>query len=181
MRSKPSPQLGAHVEARDPGFEDCGPLFAAHWFPGAAYIVRSIDARKRALMDKGLLETARLGEKYTTAQYLAAIQQRGALGVLMNRFHESWDLLVTPTLPLAAFEAGKEVSNLLKEKRWTDWSPFSYPFNLTQQPAATVPCGLTKKGLPVGLHIVGPRYADALVLRAARAFESVQPIQTPAI
>ena len=99
----------------------------------------------------------------------------------MNRFHESWDLLVTPTLPLAAFEAGKEVSNLLKEKRWTDWSPFSYPFNLTQQPAATVPCGLTKKGLPVGLHIVGPRYADALVLRAARAFETARPIALPAL
>jgi aspartyl-tRNA(Asn)/glutamyl-tRNA(Gln) amidotransferase subunit A len=169
-------ELGAHVEAKDPGFADCGPLFAAHWFPGAAAIVRSIHPRKRALMDKGLLETARLGEKYTTAQYLAAIQQRGALGLLMNKFHQSYDLLVTPTLPLAAFAAGKEVANLLKEKRWTDWSPFSYPFNLTQQPAASIPCGLTKKGLPVGLHIVGPRYADALVLRAARAFESAHPI-----
>ncbi len=173
--------LGAHVESRDPGFEDCGPLFAAHWFPGAAYIVRNTHPRKRALMDKGLLETARMGEKVTTAQYLAAVQKRGALGILMNRFHESWDLLVTPTLPLAAFAAGKEVANLLKEKRWTDWSPFSYPFNLTQQPAATVPCGLTKKGLPVGLHIVGPRYADALVLRAARAFESVHPMPMPAL
>jgi aspartyl-tRNA(Asn)/glutamyl-tRNA(Gln) amidotransferase subunit A len=172
-------ELGAQVESKDPGFEDCGPLFAAHWFPGAAYIVRSIPAGKRALMDKGLLETARLGEKYTTAQYLDAIQKRGALGLHMNRFHEDWDLLVTPTLPLAAFEAGKEMAGIMKEKRWTDWTPFSYPFNLTQQPAATVPCGLTKKGLPVGLHIVGPRYADALVLRAARAFESVHPIQMP--
>ena len=174
-------QLGAQVENRDPGFEDCGPLFAAHWFPGAAYIVRNTHPRKRALMDKGLLETARMGEKFTTAQYIDAIQKRGALGVLMNRFHQDWDLLVTPTLPLAAFEAGKEVANLLQEKRWTDWSPFSYPFNLTQQPAATVPCGLTKKGLPVGLHIVGPRYADALVLRAARAFESAMPIRLPEV
>ena len=173
--------LGAHVEAKDPGFEDCGPLFAAHWFPGAAYVVRNTHPAKRKWMDKGLLETARMGEKVTTAQYLAAVQRRGALGVLMNRFHRSYDLLVTPTLPLAAFAAGKEVANLLKEKRWTDWSPFSYPFNLTQQPAATVPCGLTKKGLPVGLHIVGPRYADALVLRAARAFESTQPLRTPKI
>jgi len=171
--------LGAWVEAKDPGFGSCGPLFAAHWFPGAAYIVRSIPPRKRALMDKGLLETARLGEQYTTADYLSAVQKRGALGEHMNRFHESYDLLVTPTLPLPAFAAGKEVSNLLREKRWTDWSPFSYPFNLTQQPAATIPCGLTKKGLPVGLHIVGPRYADALVLRAARAFESVYRLPGP--
>ena len=64
-------------------------------------------------------------------------------------------------------------------KRWTDWTPFTFPFNLTQQPAASIPCGLTKAGLPVGLHIVGPRYADALVLRAARAFESARPIVTP--
>jgi aspartyl-tRNA(Asn)/glutamyl-tRNA(Gln) amidotransferase subunit A len=174
-------QLGAHVENQDPGFEDCGPLFAAHWFPGAAYVVRNTPAAKRKWMDKGLLETARMGEKVTTAQYLAAMQQRGALGLRMNEFHRSYDLLVTPTLPLAAFAAGKEVSNLLQEKRWTDWSPFSYPFNLTQQPAATVPCGLTKKGLPVGLHIVGPRYADALVLRAARAFESTQTLRRPPI
>jgi aspartyl-tRNA(Asn)/glutamyl-tRNA(Gln) amidotransferase subunit A len=76
--------VGAHVEAKDPGFEDVGPLFSAHWFPGAAYIVRNTHPRKRALMDKGLLETARLGEKVTTAQYMAAIQKRGALGVHMN-------------------------------------------------------------------------------------------------
>jgi aspartyl-tRNA(Asn)/glutamyl-tRNA(Gln) amidotransferase subunit A len=170
-------QLGAYVEAKDPGFEDCGPLFAAHWFPGAAMVVRNTPPAKRKHMDPGLLDTAKLGEKVSNADYMAAVQKRGALGLHMNLFHEKFDLLVTPTLPLAAFAAGKEVANLLKEKRWTDWTPFSYPFNLTQQPAATIPCGLTKKGLPVGLHIVGPRYADALVLRAARAFESVHPIR----
>src|SRR5690349_6720812 len=171
--------LGAHVEARDPGFEDCGPMFSAHWFPGAAMIVRNTHPRRRALMDKGLLDTAKLGEKVSTAEYMAAITRRGALGVHMNAFHDKYDLLVTPTLPLAAFKAGQEMASILKEKRWTDWTPFTYPFNLTQQPAASVPCGFTKKGLPVGLHIIGPRYNDALVLRAARAFESAHPIQLP--
>jgi len=171
--------LGAHVEAKDPGFENQLPVFTLHWFPGAAAIVRATPPRRRAWMDKGLLEVARQGEKVPTKAYLDAVQKRGALGLLMNRFHERYDLLVTPTLPLAAFAAGKEVANLLREKRWTDWSPFSYPFNLTQQPAATIPCGFTKKGLPVGLHIVGARYADALVLRAARAFESAHPIVMP--
>ncbi len=171
--------LGAHVEAKDPGFENQLETFTNHWFPGAAYVVRSIHPAKRRLMDAGLLEVARQGARLDTKTYLDAMHKRGALGVLMNAFHRKYDLLVTPTLPLAAFEAGKEVSNLLREKRWTDWSPFSYPFNLTQQPAATIPCGFTKKGLPVGLHIVGPRYADALVLRAARAFESAHPIALP--
>ena len=174
-------ELGAYVERKDPGFENQLPVFTVHWFPGAAYIVRATHPGKRRLMDQGLLEVARQGEKVATRDYLDAVQKRGALGVLMNRFHERYDLLLTPTLPLAAFGAGKEVANLLSEKRWTDWTPFTYPFNLTQQPAATIPCGFTKKGLPVGLHIVGPRYADALVLRAARAFESAMPIRLPEI
>jgi aspartyl-tRNA(Asn)/glutamyl-tRNA(Gln) amidotransferase subunit A len=59
------------------------------------------------------------------------------------------------------------------------WTPFSYPFNLTQQPAVTVPCGLTRAGLPMGLQIVGPMFGDALVLRAARAYESVKPPLRP--
>ncbi|MDA1118622.1 MAG: amidase [Proteobacteria bacterium] len=171
--------LGAQVEEVDPGFENQQEVFTLHWFPGAAYVVRSIPAAKRKLMDKGLLQVARAGEKITMKQYQEGVTRRGALGVLMNQFHQKYDLLLTPTLPLPAFEAGKEVADVVKERRWTDWSPFSYPFNLTQQPAASIPCGLTKAGLPAGLHIVGPKYADALVLRAARAYESACPIALP--
>jgi aspartyl-tRNA(Asn)/glutamyl-tRNA(Gln) amidotransferase subunit A len=61
------------------------------------------------------------------------------------------------------------------------WTPFSYPFNLTQQPAITVPSGLTQSGLPMGLQIVGPMFGDALVLRAARAYESLSPILRPMV
>jgi len=172
-------ELGAHVEEMDPGFENAGPMFTTHWFAGAAALLRGFSDEQIKLIDPGLRDVARQGAKIRTLDYLAAVQQRGQLGVLMNRFHDKYDLLLTPTLPLAAFEAGKEVAHLLKEKRWTDWSPFSYPFNLTQQPAASVPCGLTRKGLPVGLHIVGPRYADALVLRAARAYESTESVAMP--
>ncbi|MGH8721352.1 MAG: amidase, partial [Burkholderiales bacterium] len=171
--------LGAHVDEVDPGFEDQQPTFTLHWFPGASCVVRSIPEAKRKLMDPGLLEVARAGEKFSVQEIQDAVQARGALGVLMNQFHEKYDLLLTPTLPLPAFEAGKEVADVVKERRWTDWSPFSYPFNLTQQPAASVPCGLTKAGLPAGLHIVGPKYADALVLRAARAYEATRPVAAP--
>jgi len=108
-----------------------------------------------------------------------AVQNRGALGAAMNAFHTQYDLLITPTLPIAAFEAGREVPEGSGMKRWTEWTPFSYPFNLTQQPAATVPCGFDSAGLPVGLQIVGARYADALVLRAARALESARAFQMP--
>ena len=93
----------------------------------------------------------------------------------MGAFHRRFDLLVTPTLPVAAFGAGREVPDGWPQRRWMSWTPFTYPFNLTQQPAVSVPCGLTAAGLPVGLQIVGPRGADALVLRAAHAYETAAP------
>jgi aspartyl-tRNA(Asn)/glutamyl-tRNA(Gln) amidotransferase subunit A len=130
-------------------------------------------------VDAGLVEVAEQGARIGALELIDAAQKRAALGAHMNRFHEKYDLLLTPTLPLAAFEAGREISGLLKEKRWPDWTPFTYPFNLTQQPAASIPCGLTKAGLPAALQIVGPRYGDALVLRAARAYETLQPLRMP--
>ena len=65
------------------------------------------------------------------------------------------------------------------DRRWLAWSPFTYPFNLTQQPAASVPVGLTDEGLPAAMQIVGPRYAEDLVLRASRAYEAVAPFALP--
>ena len=80
---------------------------------------------------------------------------------------------------MPAFEAGLEQPAGEGNERWVDWTPFTYPFNLTQQPAASVPCGVTEAGLPAGLQIVGARYADALVLRAAAAFEAAAPFAMP--
>ena len=167
-------ELGARLEEKDPGFEDAGPVFQTHWFSGAAALVRGLKDRKS--VDPGLLQVAAQGEGITAAQLLDAQMKRGALGTHMNLFHRDFDLLVTPTLCVPAFDVGQESP---QKGRWTDWTPFTYPFNLTGQPAASIPCGFTKAGLPVGLHIVGPRYADALVLRAARAFESLRPIPLP--
>jgi len=169
--------LGARVEEKHPGFENPDAIFRAHWFAGAAALVSGIPAPKRKLVDPGLIEIAEQGAKVSAAEIIDAQMQRGALGVHMNLFHRDYDLLVTPTLAVAAFDVGLEFPP--GKKRWIDWTPFTYPFNLTQQPAASIPCGLTKDGLPVGLHIVGPRYGDALVLRAARAFETARPIAMP--
>ena len=169
--------LGAKVEEKHPGFENPEGIFRTHWFSGAAFLLRSI--KQRNLIDPGLVEVASQGEKITAQELLEAQQRRGALGVHMNLFHRDYDLLVTPTLSVPAFDVGKEFPEISGGRRWTDWTPFTYPFNLTQQPAASIPCGFTQGGLPVGLQIVGPRYADALVLRAARAFESARPIRLP--
>jgi aspartyl-tRNA(Asn)/glutamyl-tRNA(Gln) amidotransferase subunit A len=172
-------ELGAVVEEKNPGFENAGEIFRVHWFAGAAALMRSIPAAKKGLIDPGLLEVAAQGEKFGAPEILDAQMKRGALGTHMNLFHRQYDLLVTPTLSVPAFDVGREYPDSQGNERWTDWTPFTYPFNLTQQPAASIPCGLTSEGLPVGLQIVGPRYADALVLRAARAFEAARPIALP--
>jgi aspartyl-tRNA(Asn)/glutamyl-tRNA(Gln) amidotransferase subunit A len=171
--------LGAKVEEKNPGFEDPAPLFMTHWFAGAAFLLKGIPKEKHELIDPGLREMAAQGEKVSAHDFLDAQLKRGALGAHMNLFHRDYDLLLTPTLSIPAFDAGKEVADKMLQSRWTDWTPFTFPFNLTQQPAASIACGLTAAGLPVGLHLVGPKYADARVLRAARAFETVRPIRTP--
>jgi aspartyl-tRNA(Asn)/glutamyl-tRNA(Gln) amidotransferase subunit A len=172
-------ELGAKVEEKHPGFESPAEIFRIHWFSGAAFLLKNFTREQKKLIDPGLVEVAEQGAKITTAEFLDAQMKRGALGTHMQQFHRDYDLLLTPTLSIPAFDAGKEVADTMLQSRWTDWTPFSFPFNLTQQPAASIPCGLTKSGLPVGLHIVGPKYADALVLRAARAFEAARPIALP--
>ena len=84
-----------------------------------------------------------------------------------------------PAMPIQPFAAAQEVPDPQRQRRWFEWAAFMYPFNLTQQPAASVPCGLTAAGLPVGLQIVGPMHRDDLVLRAARAFETARPFRLP--
>jgi aspartyl-tRNA(Asn)/glutamyl-tRNA(Gln) amidotransferase subunit A len=172
-------EIGALVEEADPGFADPREIFVAHWYAGAANVLRHFTESQRAEMDPGLVEIATAGAKIGLLDYLDAVARRGALGQQMCAFHERFDLLLMPTVPIAAFEAGVELSDPARQERWFDWAPFSNPFNLTQQPAATVPCGFTAARLPVGLQIVGPMHADALVLRAARAFEAVRPWPMP--
>jgi aspartyl-tRNA(Asn)/glutamyl-tRNA(Gln) amidotransferase subunit A len=172
-------ELGAHVEQADPGFSCTRTTFQTHWYAAAASLLRAYSAEQRALMDPGLLEIAAEGEQIALLDYLDATAKRGALGQHMQAFHQRFDLLLTPSVPIPAFAAGAERPDPIRQKRWIEWAPFSNPFNLTQQPAASVPCGITAAGLPVGLQIVGPMHGDALVLRAARAFEALRPWPMP--
>lgn len=162
-------ELGAYIEESDPDIADPVEAFHTLWFSGAARLLQPYGLRQRELLDPGLREIAGHGPRYSALEYLAAVDSRMALGRRMGRFHTSYDLLVTPTLPITAFEAGAEVPAHSGHRRWTGWTPFTYPFNMTQQPAATVPCGLDEDGLPIGVQLTGPRHADAVVLRAAHA------------
>jgi aspartyl-tRNA(Asn)/glutamyl-tRNA(Gln) amidotransferase subunit A len=122
---------------------------------------------------------AELGAQLSALQIQQLNQRRGVLGSHMRQFMQRFDLLVTPAVSIPAFEARAAGMVTMNPVSMLGWTPFSYPFNLTQQPAITVPCGLTQSGLPMGLQIVGPMFGDALVLRAARAYESVMPVARP--
>lgn len=172
--------LGATVEEVDPGFDDPIETLMTIWSAGAALALRSASAEDRKRMDPGLVAVAEAGEQVAGSTYVdALLNQRNALALRMARFHERFDLLLTPTLPLPAFAVGRNTpGHGGYGEDWMRWTPFTYPFNITQAPAISLPCGLTQQGLPAGLQIVGPYGRDALVLRAAAAFEAARPFAT---
>ena len=174
-------ELGAEVDAVDPGFADPRAAWLTLWYSGAAKALGHLNAAQRKRLDPGLLVHVERGEKLSATDFLTADVARTDLGRHMNIFHQRYDLLITPSTAVPALKVGTDVNDPAREKEWIDWTPFSYPFNLTRQPAASVPCGLTSAGLPIGLQIVGRLYADAQVLRAARAFERRYPAPRPAL
>jgi aspartyl-tRNA(Asn)/glutamyl-tRNA(Gln) amidotransferase subunit A len=168
-------ELGAHVEQVGPIFDSPRQALLTLWAAGAARVMAAFPNDKRRLADPGLIEIASRGEHISAVEYVGADLARTALGMRMGEFHQRYDLLLTPMMPVPALPVGQDLNDPAAEDMWIDWSPFSYPFNLTRQPAASIPCGLTRAGLPIGLQIVGPLYAEDRVLRAARAFEQTQP------
>ena len=164
--------MGAQVEEVDPGFADCRDVFWVHWTAGAYNLLRNMPPERFALLDPGLQQACASGAKHTLARYLDAVNARGALGEHMKRFHQKYDLLLTPSTAIPAFAAGVVAPERpAGEEDWTWWTPFSFPFNLTQQPAMSVPCGFSRDGLPIGLQLVGPMQREDLVLRAAHAYQ----------
>jgi aspartyl-tRNA(Asn)/glutamyl-tRNA(Gln) amidotransferase subunit A len=177
--AKTMSDLGAHVEQVDPGFGDPREAWLTLWYSGAAKILGHLAAEQRKRLDPGLLVHVGRGEKLSATEFLTADVARTELSRQMQAFHRRFDLLITPAVAVPAVKVGQDLSDPAHEKEWIDWTPFTYPFNLTRQPAASVPCGLTRDGLPIGLQIVGPLYSDAKVLRAARAFETTYPAPRP--
>ena len=163
--------LGAHVEQIDPGFADPGPCFRVLWWSGVRALVSKLSGEKRMLLDPGLADVYQQSLSITPEDYFDAARERGNLGSQMRQFMEKYDTLITPTLPIPAFEAGKLSPVADGLGKWVNWTPFSYPFNLTQQPAASVPCGFTKAGLPAGLHVIGKMFDDRTVLQISETYE----------
>ncbi|MCX7341148.1 MAG: amidase [Hyphomicrobiales bacterium] len=167
--------LGADVEAADPGFayEDARSAADVMWQAGAAVLLGGLPEQRRHDQDPGFVAAGIAGQNHSAATLVAAFQIRAVIAEAMRRYHERYDLLVTPTMPVPAINAGCDTpADGSFGSDWVNWSPYTYPFNLTGQPAASLPVGKTASGLPVGLQIVGPARKDQLVMKAARALES---------
>jgi aspartyl-tRNA(Asn)/glutamyl-tRNA(Gln) amidotransferase subunit A len=132
---------------------------------------------RRDEIEPGLLDLVEASLKHPPTTYVQAWLDRLGWGQHPGTLFERYDLLLTPTIACPPFPVGldhpSEVAGRAVEPY--GWIPFTYPFNLTGQPAASVPCGFTRTGLPIGLQVVGRRHADAAVLRASAAFERARP------
>ena len=173
--------LGARVERVDPGIDDPAGIFATHWFASARNLLHRLPPERLALLDAGLRESIEFAARYSIDDFLDAQKARGELAVRMQRFHRDWDLLLTPGTAVQPFAVGLVMPPLppgvapLSGTDWTWWTPFSFPFNLTQQPALVMGCGFSADGLPLSLQLVAPNHREDLCLRAARAYEQVTP------
>jgi aspartyl-tRNA(Asn)/glutamyl-tRNA(Gln) amidotransferase subunit A len=164
--------LGAHVEDVGSLIEPLQNFFEPLWIGSFATRFRQIPTQLHGKLDPGFRAAAEKGLSVTLADYAKAYEAKSKLARDMALWHQEYDLLLSPVTPTA----GPPVETLYNSDafpRWTKGAPYTLPFNLTGAPAASMPAGLTKAGLPVGLQIVGPARADHLVLRAMRAYESV--------
>ena len=168
-------RAGGLVEEVALPIEDAFGIFIAHWYAGAQHLVNQLPQDRLHLVDKGLLDAAQKGTQLAIAAHYGAIFARQRFGEKLQAFVQRYDALITPTLPILAFEVGREFPEGRDYKSWFEWACFLYPFNLSRQPAASVPIGFSTDGLPIGAQIVGALYDDAHVVAIARAIERLVP------
>ena len=178
--------LGAVVEKRDPGFPDCHDAFMVHWMCSARDMLMKLPASKRLLLDPGLRDAIEDAARYTLADFLQAQNQRLEIAVAMRRLAQTHDLLLTPATAVLPFKTGlvspiaadgaravsSRTAGNFASFDWTWWTPYSTPFNLSQQPAIVLACGQSAGGLPIALQLVGPHHREALCIKAGAAFEA---------
>lgn len=170
--------LGCDVEEVTPDFGPLGPeLGRFFWCAHEQELARYLGTEWEARMDPGLVACIKEGLGTTVEDYLRMRAEKHRYAGKIHRFLHEWHYLVTPSVSVAAFPADQLQPSHWEPHPWDwiRWAEFSYPFNLSGSPAASVPCGFTEEGLPVGLQIVSRRFNDLGVLQAAAAFEGVSP------
>ena len=171
------PDLGAAVEEVKPGWGPQGPELIRFFWPSQYAQYSRLLPHWRDVMEPGLVACIEASNGKSIADL--QIMRERKLGYIqaIGAFFEDWDFLVTPAVSTAAFPAGRLVPEgwPTHDWDWLAWAEFSYPFNFSGNPAASIPCGFTPDGLPVGLQVVGRRFDDAGVLRVASVLEAARP------
>jgi aspartyl-tRNA(Asn)/glutamyl-tRNA(Gln) amidotransferase subunit A len=170
-------EMGAHVEEVTPPWGPLGPELVRFFWPV------TFTARLRHLpefesrMDPGFVAMIKSAAGFTARQFMEMRERRFAYITAIHEFMEGFDFLLSPAVSVAAFPADRlqPAHWPQHEWDWLSWAEFSYPFNWSGNPAASIPCGFTPAGLPVGLQIVGRRFDDLGVLQASAAFEAARP------
>ncbi len=169
-------ELGCEVEEVEHVFDDPLKLFMAEFFAGAGTRLRPVLEGSRELLDPAVATTLDAALAQTMGEYYQSVFQRYDLRTRVTSFFERYDLLVTPTIPVLPFDVGLNVppGYELDDNMFT-WIAYTYPFNLTGLPAASIPCGFSRDGLPVGLQIVGRQLGEPLIFSLSAAFEAARP------
>jgi len=170
--------LGCRVDLVERVFADPDPIWALLFYVGVAARLQDAVPEWRERLDPGLLEVIEEGSRISAVQLKKAEFARAAFHQEVRQLFLRYDLLLSPTVAALPFAAGTERPEDFPRGSRLSWVAFTYPFNLTGQPAATLPAGFSSDGLPVGLQIVGRRLEDSLVLRASAAFEAAAPWAT---
>ena len=167
---------GANVVEEGPVWPvDPAMPFQVFWETACAATVDNFPREKMALLDPLLLKVAVSGRAVSLSMYQRALEQRMAIAVAARSFFNRFDLLVGPVMPVPPYAVGRDVPEGYADEDWS-WCPYTYPWNMTGQPAASVPIGFTRAGLPIGVQIIGPVGGEANVLRAAAAIERARPL-----
>jgi Asp-tRNA(Asn)/Glu-tRNA(Gln) amidotransferase A subunit family amidase len=168
-------QLGCTVELVEKVFDDPIDLWMAEFYAGVGTRLKTPLAAQRSLIDPAVAVMLDNALDQTINEYYARVFARYEFREKVRRFFDDFDLLLTPTTPTPAFDLGRDVPIELAGENIVGWVAYTYPVNLCGLPAASVPCGFTRDGLPVGLHIVAKALHETDILRAAAAFEGMQP------
>jgi len=173
-------EAGAEVEEADPGLPDTRDIFGRIWGVALARLVNGFPETRRHMLDPGLLEVARSAAGLSAIEFLDGEAMRVAAAHAMARFHQKYDLVLCPAVPAVAPLADAPVTDPV-QALWTQWAPWTFAFNLTRQPAISVPMGFAANGLPRAVQLAAAMYRDDIVLRAARTLEVAQPFAMPAL
>ena len=170
--------LGAEVTPLALDMREAADMFETIWSGTALALVQAAGPQAEA-MEPSLLAIAERGRAVDAGRFAAALAGCAVLADRLQALFARFDVLTLPAMPIAAFAVGRDQPGDPDPRGWPAWTPFSYPFNLTRHPAASLPCGLTPEGLPVGLQIVAPPFRDGLALDVAEALEAVLPMPLP--